>query len=476
MSTRKVPIFLYVQGALACILALVFLVGNRSQPVITGLPNTLSVNQPIVIKFDRPMKKQTVEQGFKLTLADREVAGDFSWSSRSVAFLPREPLEYGATYSLTLTGIEDTQGQQLRKPYVATVATSSPRFLYLNPGGELSLAHVVANQSVVLSAPEEKVVDYAVSADGKTLLASFQDRQDSGISGLYSAQIDENGISKKVMLYRGTSSMYTNTSLCGPMSVAVVMRYDSDSSKQIVDSNLVSFPLGGSGFMFEKQRKLLSIAEVPSPDTFACSPTSDQVVYRSKTGNITLATLTEPVGTAVGNYQYTYGFSPKGTSALFGETTSALLPTNRVIYAINEKGLRELVSAPDLDSVSPAYNPTEDTLALSVNRIEAANFEERVTVVLRQRERGVALVRNVTEASSLSSDRFPRWSSDGKYLSFERIQQDSPFDQDRPRGKDGIPTDGEIWLAKLSFKTSVLNHDIALIPTGIRGSDVTWLP
>ncbi|CAN5128486.1 hypothetical protein BH11PAT4_BH11PAT4_1060 [soil metagenome] len=479
MSIKRLPVFLRVQLLLAVVVAVVLIVGDRSQPKIGKIDESLSVNQPIIVSFDRPMKKETVEKGFKLLGGGSEVKGTFSWSSRAAAFIPDEPLAYGTSYALSLATIEDMEGHVLRNQYSATVRTSEPRFAYMTPDFGLSLFNAASKQSIALSDKNEKILDYAVSSDGEWLLASFQDRQDEKTSGIFSMRLGQNGGSDKVTLYKGTDAIYSKVELCGPDSVAVVSRSDIDDKGLIEESGLVTFPLAEKGFEFEKQLPFLSSEEVPSANTLVCSSASDQVIYQSRTGNVVLGSLSEPMGDALGSYLFAFGFSPKGTTVLLGDTTSATLPTNRVAYAINDKGLREMISDNATDSAYPAYDPTEQILAIAEDVSDIGsedNFRTHFKIVLRQRDRGTVTVRPVTEGSAETSDEHPTWSHDGRFLTFESIPREEGYERDRPRNNDGSFIDGEIWLTELKPGSNFLTREISTQPLKIKGSGVTWLP
>lgn len=479
MFTRNLPIFLKVQIFLLLAVGIVLLIGDRSQPKIGKLPEAVMVNQPIIVTFERPMKKESVEKGFKLALGESEVKGAFSWSSRSVAFTPDEPLAYNASYQLSLTGIEDIEGHVLRNSYTKTVRTSSARFVYITPEFKLALYNVSTKQASTLSDDSEKILSYAVSVDGKWLLASFQDTKDQNLSGVYSLRLEEGGGTDKTMLYRGADAVYTKVEICGPDSLALAAKNTIDGDGRTEESGIVSFPLGENGFDFGEQSVFLPSEEISSTSTLVCSTASDQVMYRSLTGNLVLGSLSEPRGGALGSYMFAYGFSPKGTTVLLGDTTSATLPTNRVAYAINDKGLRELVSGSSADSAYPAYDPSEQILAIAENVRgvgDEDDYQNHFKISLRQRDRGIVTIRSVTEGSADASDEHPTWSSDGRYLSFERIPRDAEYGHDRPQDNEGNLIDGEIWLSQLKPGTNFLTREIVAEDLNLKGSGILWLP
>ncbi|HID65352.1 MAG TPA: hypothetical protein EYP49_21755, partial [Anaerolineae bacterium] len=73
-----------------------------------------ALDEPIVIAFDQPMDRASVEAAFSI---EPEVEGRFSWEKNDLLFTPAEPLERGASYRVTVSeSARSAAGLPLKEP------------------------------------------------------------------------------------------------------------------------------------------------------------------------------------------------------------------------------------------------------------------------------------------------------------------------------------------------------------------------
>ena len=73
-----------------------------------------TLDEPLVIAFDQPMDKPSVEEAFSI---EPEVEGRFSWEKNDLVFAPAEPLERGESYQVTVAeSAQSTAGLPLKEP------------------------------------------------------------------------------------------------------------------------------------------------------------------------------------------------------------------------------------------------------------------------------------------------------------------------------------------------------------------------
>ncbi|TEU12927.1 MAG: alpha-2-macroglobulin, partial [Anaerolineales bacterium] len=73
-----------------------------------------TLDEPIVIAFDQPMDRASVEEAFSI---EPEVEGRFSWEKNDLVFTPADPLERGESYQVTVAeSARSEAGLPLKEP------------------------------------------------------------------------------------------------------------------------------------------------------------------------------------------------------------------------------------------------------------------------------------------------------------------------------------------------------------------------
>ncbi len=94
-----------------------FLPSHRDE----GVP----LDTAIKVAFSKPMDKASVVSAFSIT---PPVEGEFEWSDNTIAFYPVAPLEYGITYTVTIsTEAKDLDGNNLAEAYSWEFTTKEPK-------------------------------------------------------------------------------------------------------------------------------------------------------------------------------------------------------------------------------------------------------------------------------------------------------------------------------------------------------------
>jgi hypothetical protein len=466
--------FVFVQLLILIGMGVLLLIGDHSQPKILSVSSQLSSTDPVLISFDRPLK-QSEGASVLLTHGDTTVKGSISWSSREIAFIPAQPLAYDTTYDLKISGVTDLEGHAQRSSYTSLITTSPSQFVYMTPEHQLRLYTLKTKSAVDLTVADLFVVSYALSSDGKQIAVSGYSKKDEALYEFDILSIDRTGVLKRTVLSRGIDQFY-DVRICNNNRTIFSSRMEY-KNKQLVDTFLYAFDLAGENTTLKGAKNILNSSEIPSPDTLVCSQQTDQFLYFNGQGGIVLANLEDPHGYVVGVYQDLYGFSPKDDQILVSSISSTAFPIARQVYSINDKSVRTLLSNPLFDSTEPAFNQDESVLALSEDPefISADADPNHFVIVLYKKGYGVTNRKPLATIQPTTTDQAPRWSRDGRYVSFERVVIDSPK-LARPQDIAGHYIDGDIWLATIPDQVDLLRSTVSLEKLPIQGSKVQWLP
>ncbi|MEM9543084.1 MAG: hypothetical protein AAGA60_26780 [Cyanobacteria bacterium P01_E01_bin.42] len=148
-------------------------------------------DRAFVMKFSRPMARESVVNNLKITLleqpeADNPLPGKFSWAGRRMAYTPDFPAPYGNTYRVELQGAtekfqgSDRPGKRLQ-PFQAEFSTPDRIFAYIglegDKRGRLILYNFTRQEEIVLTPPRLVITDFEPYPDGKHILFGAADRQ-----------------------------------------------------------------------------------------------------------------------------------------------------------------------------------------------------------------------------------------------------------------------------------------------------------
>jgi dipeptidyl aminopeptidase/acylaminoacyl peptidase len=131
--TRFDQLVIGVIGLLLGITALTITIGDHvgARVVRFGPTDTMRATSPITIQFSEDMDRASVASHFRL---EPGVAGDFTWSGRTMMFRPAEPLAFGVAYTAVLdAGAESAGGRKLLAGQRFSLSVRGARVAYLAP-------------------------------------------------------------------------------------------------------------------------------------------------------------------------------------------------------------------------------------------------------------------------------------------------------------------------------------------------------
>jgi hypothetical protein len=481
MSIRGLP-FIWFQLAFAGAVVLVLLVGDRSQPRVLSVPDHLLVNQPVIITFDRPVKQQGSSQDVQLInrQTGQATPGSLSWSSRSIAFIPTQPLAYGATYALKVSGVDDLEGHPMRSPHVSGLSTSRPRFLYVSPDYRLESYDLDSKESRQLSKSGQQVMGYSVSADGSQVVLSYLTGSTPDYTfGLEHLSLAADGTPGEVKsVYYGKGKAFLVVRICDGGSQALAYEDQFDGKGGLAAEEIESYPLSSDG-QFGTPAVLVGKDQLVG-EILDCSPINDQFLYLDGTGSLTLSSVFDASQKeALGRYSFTYGFAPKDGSVLIGDQSPAV-PSPSIVYSVGTDGVRRQLSQPGVSTVGPAYDPAQATLVVAEDA-DGASLREiygHFQIVLYQKQPGLGTLRKVlTSYEEEWTNQGAAWSADGCYLTYQHVATgDVAGAGVRPQDTQGNYLDGDIMLTAFDPSKPFLLDQTTPQKPGIKGFNVQWLP
>lgn len=179
---------LVVMAALIGVIGIVIAVGDRAGASIKATApadaSTPPITTDISITFGQSMDADTVTDRFQISPT---VEGEFKWDGNVLHFNPREVLDAGTTYTVTLdAGAESQQGRTTRSTVEWDFTPRQPSVVYLGPvdSDVRSIWKISAEggQPTQLYAPEHGVFNYSVSRDGTQIaVAVFNEDLSSDI-------------------------------------------------------------------------------------------------------------------------------------------------------------------------------------------------------------------------------------------------------------------------------------------------------
>jgi Tol biopolymer transport system component len=197
-------VWLVVVLSLMGIAAVAIFVSQASVRVVDLTPkdgdDAVPITAAIRVTFSHDMDAASVEERFSI---EPEVAGDFSWEGRTLAFRPHSALLPDTTYSVTIDdGATSQRGRPLREGTSFGFHTRVPQLLYLGrpyEGAEMRQLFLVSSDSgpaLQLTEHAGGVWDYTIDPEGQSIIYSAL-REDGG-SDLW--RMDRDGTDQRVLL------------------------------------------------------------------------------------------------------------------------------------------------------------------------------------------------------------------------------------------------------------------------------------
>lgn len=186
--TRFDRIVLVIIGGLVAAVALVILMGDNVgvQIVRTAPAGLASSTTGILFQFNEQMNWDTVMPRFSV---EPPVAGEFSWTGTTLRFRPEEPLQPGATYTVTLAqGAAGRTGREVLRDASFSFSVRVPRVAWLAPSDAVPQNVWIANPADPASAQQATfspsgVLNFDISPDG-TRIAFAERNSETGMSDI----------------------------------------------------------------------------------------------------------------------------------------------------------------------------------------------------------------------------------------------------------------------------------------------------
>jgi hypothetical protein len=476
MSTNRWVLIAAVEIGWVALVAAVLLIGDYSHPFITEMPTMVRVNAPLIVSFDRPVDHASVEKGFSLRRDGVSVPGKFSWSSQLFAYIPEAPLAYGSSYDLELADVHATDGGILRTPYRSVVRTPDARFFYVAPDFSLHMYDVTARAERAFPEMSGTVLAYDVSEDGQLALVSTESQKPPA-QHLYVLRASNQGEWKVFPAEEG-SARFTGLHVCANGQFAVAYRASFSAAGTIDHEDLVSFDLPVDETAPIAPTPLVDPGKFLGGDILTCARSSDSVLYRDGQNNLVLLPRGSGTSGFIGKFPTVYGFSPRGGSVLFEHQTDPSVPTNRLIYSIDQGGGLHVLSDPLFDAMNPSEDPQETLIAVAdIPSSVDATFNPYAPYGIHILSIDGHRTNQIISPSGILTDNSPAFSQDGQLLTYVQYDESAHGAYTR----EGFRLDGAIWLVRLKRDSTValdnpdeISYTNEMLP--IHGGMVEWLP
>ncbi len=329
---------LLVLLAMACVVLIV--VGLNAPPRVLGyqllLPSQGSTLTQIVITFNRPMDRHSVEGGFEIT---PQVSGKYSWSGRSFVFTPDETLQYDQHFEVKLSAnAVDEDGRHLSEDMRYVFNTPQLQFVYVgvdgDEAGRLVLSDFDGKERDILT-PEGLHIDkFAVTNDrheiyclGYTEIVATNHRDELYTFNLQTKEFhqltdDANFLNKDFFLDPTGKHLLLSRVQVSPAGVYLTKQeaWIASTSDNVFHKFLNGDAVGTTMF----------------------SPDGSYILYKNLDGNYEVAKVDaqdDKASVFVGNYDDSYGFHPFKPLLIFNRyDTTDLFSMNNFMFLFSGNG------------------------------------------------------------------------------------------------------------------------------------------
>ncbi|MGB3714355.1 MAG: Ig-like domain-containing protein [Candidatus Promineifilaceae bacterium] len=172
--------YLFV-ASIGLALGLLILVFWRSPRISSWVPatNELRANQTIALVTNMPISSESVSSHFQIT---PHVSGTLQVNGTKILFDPAEPLEYGRSYTITLSpGLKGENGLISLSGYQQSYMVSEPEMLFMRQINGLAnlWRQDESGDTIQLTDEPNGIWDYDVLPDGSGVLVSSLDSDGS---------------------------------------------------------------------------------------------------------------------------------------------------------------------------------------------------------------------------------------------------------------------------------------------------------
>ncbi|MEA5467908.1 hypothetical protein [Spirulina sp. 06S082] len=344
-----------------------------------------------VLKFDRPMSRESVENNLKITIPDQldlkdPLPGKISWAGRRMAYTLDFPAPYGNSYRVELQRAtekfqgSDRPGKRLQ-PFTAEFKTPDRVFAYIGlegkERGRLILYNFTQQEKIPLTPANLVITEFEPYPDGKSILFGAADRQ-----------VTKDGLLEQ-QLYRVTTGLYGDgAEIAGQIDLVLaneeyqILEFDlsADGNMLVVQRVNREDPQDAGLWVIRDNNSPVALNNPPG-GVFLIAPDNQTIASTQGEGVALLSPQpdAEPLG-FFAQFGMVLDFTPDGASAVmvdFNRNNPDLLYT-RSLYLVNNQGREEKIFDTKGSILNCQFDAQGDRLyCLLTNLIEDVDYVEQ---------------------------------------------------------------------------------------------------
>ncbi|XHU95343.1 MAG: hypothetical protein JJP05_06225 [cyanobacterium endosymbiont of Rhopalodia gibba] len=440
-------------------------------------------DRAFILTFDRPMDTVSVEKNLVI---DPPVPGKFSWAGRRLAYTLKNPVPYGQTYQIHLSGARERFRQQGRpgevmEPFLGEFQSRDRALAYIGTQGEeegrLVFYNLTRQNKRILTPRELVVIDFEFYPQGDYILFSAAP-QGRGIEGL-----------RELQLYKVTTGVdngVDNPTANHPGKIELILdnedyqnnQFDlSDNGKIIViqrinRKNPADFDLWMLKYGDKPERLKVTGGE------FSITPDSQTLaVARGEgIGILPLEPQAEPLD-FLPKFGQLLNFAPNGSAAAMVDfnTDDANLRYMRSLFYVNNQGVQKELLTTEGSIIDCQFNLKGTILyCLLTELVNTEEYKEQPYFAKFDLKKGA-----MVPLATLSDYRDIKISlaPDGLALLFDQVvTSDNPIFNDKLTSNSGEAiVGGQLWLLIPPIQNTS-NTQVELKELPLIGFRPQWLP
>ncbi|MBP0022065.1 MAG: hypothetical protein J7647_31485 [Cyanobacteria bacterium SBLK] len=449
-------------------------------------------DRAFVMKFSRPMARESVVNNLKITLPEKPevedpLPGKFSWAGRRMAYTLDFPAPYGNTYRVELQGAtekfqgSDRPGKRLQ-PFQAEFSTPDRIFAYIGlegkERGRLILYNFTRQEKIPLTPPHLAITEFEPYPDGKHILFGAANRQ-----------ITQDGLLEQ-KLYRVTTGLSedrrdSNRDLAGQIDLVLdnedyqILRFDlSADGNMLVAQRVKREDPQDAGLWVIRNDNLPVPLNNPPGGVFLIAPDNQTIASTQGEGVALLPPEpnAEPLG-FFAQFGMVLDFTPDGISAAmvdFNRNNPDLFYT-RSLYLVNNQGREEKIFDTKGSILNCQFAPSGNRLyCVLTNLIEDVEFVEQPYIAAIDLES-----KKVVPLTTLPQyqDTNLSLSPDALGLIFDQTLTDSELEENVLKTNSGEAiASGKLWLLIPPSSLDETDAPPQLEELPFIGFNPKWLP
>jgi Tol biopolymer transport system component len=407
----------------------------------------VSATAEVRVSFTSPMQLSGIEQWLTF---EPDTIGSFSWQGSTLIFTPDRPWPAGKTVQVTVRpGIKASvfPSLALRQGKTWSFRIRLSGVVYLSPSqspSNLFLVNPVSGEDIKLTDYSEGVLDFTISADGKTLYLSRPDQTGGSVIDRFDLSSGQAMISPTLdatntnTLSAGTRVLDCPQAICQGLAVDPLGNYlayertalPGSDSPQVPQVWIVPLMDGKAG----------APVLVGNPTHQAIEPTwsnKGQLAYYDKTDQA--YHFIEPDGSDKARFPNQTGemgvWRPDGKAFLAPEinylsvnlspelsSLKSFADSHLILFHLQTEASEDLTSSEGIEDATPAYSPDGQLLAFSRKYLDAVHWTPGRQLWIAEAESRSA--RQLTDSQLYNHFDFA-WSPSGDQLAFVRKNQSS---------------------------------------------------